>query len=173
VIDEALRPVCRDQPWPLILAGVKFELAIFREVSDYDHIADEMLYGGFDYVEDHMLYEQALPIAQRFYEKHRSETLGKYRAVADTNLASDDIEEIILAADEGRIDLLLVDHRAEKFGRFDANTKCIEFTDQPDPALDLIELAIAQTLLHGGEVYAATREELPSAGSLRAVLRYV
>jgi hypothetical protein len=173
VIDDALRPVFRDQPWPLILAGVKYELAIFREVSDYDHIADEMLYGGFDYVEDHSLYEQALPLAQRFSEKHRSQILGKYRAVADTYLASDDIEEIIPAAHEGRIDLLLVDYRAEKFGRFDANTKCVEFTDQRDPALDLIELAIAQTLRHGGKVCAATREELPSAGPLRAVLRYV
>jgi hypothetical protein len=31
VIDEALRPVFRDQPWPLILAGVKYDLSMYVE----------------------------------------------------------------------------------------------------------------------------------------------
>ena len=71
MIDDSLRPVLREKPWPLILAGVDYELAIFRKVSDYADIVDEMLYGSFDYVEDHALYEQALPIARRYYDSER------------------------------------------------------------------------------------------------------
>jgi len=172
IIDESLHPVLRESSWPLVLAGVEYELAIFREVSNIGRVAEEMLYGSFDYVEDHTLYRQALPIAQRFYDKERRQALAKYRSLADTNRASDDVEKVVPAAYQGRIDTLLVDYRAEKFGRFDPEKNRVEFISEPDPAMDLVELATAQTILHKGTVYAATPDELHATGPLWATFRY-
>jgi len=172
IIDESLRPVLGESSWPLVLAGVEYELAIFREVSDCSRIAEEMLFGSFDYVEDQTLCMHALPVAQKFYDKERRQQIAKYRSLADTNLASDDVEKVVLAAYEGRIDTLLVDYRGEEFGRFHPERNRIEFISEPDRALDLVELAIAQTLLHKGKVYAATPDELHAAGPLYAIFRY-
>jgi hypothetical protein len=172
LIAESVRPVLRETPLPLILAGVEYELALFRKVSEYTHIADEMLRGSFDYVEDHTLYTQASQLAQRYYDTERQQALAKYNALADTSLASDDIKTIVPAAHQGRIDTLFADHRAEEFGRYCPEGNCIEMTSQRDPTLDLVDLSIAQTIRHNGTVYAAAPGELPSAGPLRAIFRY-
>jgi hypothetical protein len=172
LIDESLRPVLRQYPWPLILAGVEYELAIYREVSGYARIAAEVLRGGFDYVQDHVLYEQALPLAERARDALRRQALAKYSELGDTSQASDDVKKIVPAAHAGRIDTLLVDPRAAVFGRYHPEADWIGFTDERDPALDLVELAAAQTILHGGTVYAVTRGELPSTSPLQAIFRY-
>jgi hypothetical protein len=172
LIDESLRPVLCEQPWPLILAGVDYELAIFRDLTRYDKVAEGALHGGFDYVNDKALYEQALPLAAEVYQKMRQQALARYQELIDTNLASDAIETILPAAHQGRIDTLFVDHAAEEFGCFHPETNWIEFTNQRDPVLDLVELAVGETIRHRGTVYTATRGELPSLGPLRAIFRY-
>jgi hypothetical protein len=172
IIDEALRPVLRESSWPLVLAGVEYELAIFREVSKYNHIAEEMLGGSYDYVEDQMLYLHALPLGQKFYDRQRCQAIARYQSLADTNLASNEVEQVVPAAYQGRVDTLLVDYRAETFGRFHPERSWIEFVSEPDPALDLVELTIAQTMLHKGAIYAATPDELHVAGPLWAIFRY-
>ncbi len=172
LIDESVRPVLRETPLPLILAGVEYELALFRMVSEYTQIADETLHGNFDYVEDYALCTQASQLAQRYYDTERRQALARYCALADTNLASDNIAKIVPAAHQGRIDTLFADPRAEEFGRYCPDRNCIEITSQPDPTLDLVELSIAQTIRHNGTVYAAAAGELPSACPLRAIFRY-
>lgn len=171
-IDEALRPVLRESSWPLILAGVEYELAIFREVANYSHIAEEMLCGSYDYVEDRTLYLHALPLAQKFYDRQRCQAIARYQSLADTNLASDDVEQVVPAAYQGRVDTLLVNYRAETFGRFHPERNWVEFVSEPDSALDLLDLTIAQTILHNGAVYAAMPDELHATGPLWAIFRY-
>jgi hypothetical protein len=170
-IDHSVRQVLAEAPWPLFLVGVEYELAIFREISSYRRIADEQLCGGFDHLNERALYAQVLPLAQRGVEQPRREAIARYTALADTNLASDDIKEIVPAAHEGRIDMLLVDPRQEAFGRYDVGTNRFEFANKPDPSLDLIELTIAQAVLRDAKVYAVG-DELAYATPLRAVFRY-
>ena len=74
---------------------------------------------------------------------------------------------------KGRIDALFADYRAEVFGRYYPETKCIEkLAMQTDPALDLVELAIAQTLRHDGTVYGATPRSCLRGTPMCAIFRY-
>ncbi len=172
LINQSIRPVLRGAQWPLILAGVEYEIALFRQLSDYAHIAGQAVYGGFDYASERKLYEQALPIAQRFYDADRQNALKEYRALVDRHLASDKVEEILPAAHEGKIDTLFVDCSAEIFGRFDPASRAIDVVNERDAALDLVELAIKQTIRHAGTLYAARRDELPCAVPMCATMRY-
>jgi hypothetical protein len=48
-----------------------------------------------------------------------------------------------------------------------------EAADEPGPHdAELIDLAAAQTLLHGGTVYLVAPEQAPEAAPLAAILRY-
>jgi hypothetical protein len=172
LIDESLRPLLRQCPWPLVLGGVAYELAIFREVSSYRHIAYAELHGCFDHVDDHALYLKALPIAQQLLGNRRTQAITRYRNLAGTNHASNVIESIVRAAYEGRIETLLADPRGEVFGRFHSETDTVDFIPDTDPAFDLVEASISQTILHRGSVYALRREALPSRRALRAIFRY-
>jgi hypothetical protein len=170
-INDSLRPALRQSTWPLILAGVDYELAMLRKVLDYNDIVDEGLHGSFDRVDDHKLYALALPIAEKFAGGARSRASAKYSRLADTIRASDELDEVVPAAHRGRVELLLVDPRQEVFGRYEAETNSLDLDVQRDPALDLVEEVIAQTLLHGGQVVAVGDEFSPQK-PLRAVIRY-
>ncbi len=172
LVDEALRPILRQTPWPVILAGVDYEVAIYRAASDDVHIAEEFLRGGFDYVADQQLYAQALPIARRIYSAERQQAFSKYRTLLDRNRTSDDTEEIISAAHEGKIDTVFVDSSTELFGGYDPEKKSIEILPKRDPMNDLVELTVTQTLQHGGAVYPTTSDEMPEGSPMCAILRY-
>jgi hypothetical protein len=170
-IDDSIRPLLRAQADTLILAGVEYELAMFRDVSDYAHIADEQLYGAFDYIDDRALYEQAMPIARAFADTKRRRAIAKYKRLTDTIEASDEIDEIVPAAFDGRIECLFVDVRCELCGTYDPATRLLDLEIEADPEADLVEDAIAQTIWHGGTVYAV-QDEFPTKKALRAVIRY-
>jgi hypothetical protein len=164
--------VLRQTTWPLILAGVDYEVALFREACDYPRISDEALHGTFDYVNDRQLYEQALPIARRLYGVKRQNALSQYRTLVERKLASDDMEEIIPAVHEGKVDSLFVDCDAKVCGRYDPGARSVEIIDEYEPTLDLIELAIEQTILYRGAVYPVTHDELPPRTTMCAIFRY-
>lgn len=172
LIAESLRPVLRETTSPLILAGVDSEIPVIRKELDYPHITRQALHGTFDYFKDGQLYERALPIAQNYYGMMRQDALNKYRTLSDRILASEDIDEILPAAYEGRIDTLFVNGDAEVFGRFNSKNETIEVVDSREPAFDLIETAAVQTIRHRGTVYLATPGELPGSASMCALLRY-
>jgi hypothetical protein len=170
-IDNSIRPILRARAFPLILAGVDYELTMFREVSDYDHIADEQLHGAFDYVDDRELYAQALPLARQFANTKRRTAIAKYKRLMDTVQTSDEIDEILPAAYDGRVELLLVDGRHELCGRYDPTNRYLDVEIAPDPESDLVEDAVAQTITHGGNAYAVG-DEFATGKALRAVIRY-
>jgi hypothetical protein len=171
VIDNSIRPLLGAQAWPLILAGVEYELAMFRELSEYDHVADEQLHGALDYVVDRALFKQAMPLARASAVTKRRRAIAKYKRLTDTIQATDEIDEIVPAAYEGRIECLLVDVRCELCGRYDPATHLLDLEIEADPEADLIEAAVAQTISHNGNVYAV-RDEFPTKKALRAVIRY-
>jgi hypothetical protein len=173
MIDEATTPVIRRNTWPLILAGVDYELAAYRAASECDNIVDEALCGNFDYVEDHELVERGLPIAREFYDSERCSALSRYNELAATGLASNDIEAVVPAAHQGRIQSLFVDIGAAEFGRYCPGTASVEkLESKADPEFDLVEEAVTHTLRHNGEVYVATPRELPVDSALCAIFRY-
>jgi hypothetical protein len=171
VIDNSIRPLLRAQAWPLILAGVEYELAMFRELSEYDHVADEQLHGAFDYVDDRAVYELAMPLARASADTKRRRAIAKYKRLTDTIQATDEIDEIMPAAYDSRIECLLVDVRCELCGHYDPATRLLDLETEVDSAADLVEDAVTQTISHGGNVYAV-RDEFPTKKALRAVIRF-
>lgn len=173
-IDAALRDPLRDQRIPLILAGVQYLLPIYREVSSYAHLAHEELLGNPDHLTEHELHGRTWPLIQSRLENGRQDAAAKYRKLAGTGKASDDLSQIVVAAQRGQVESLFVDRTAHRWGVFDAATG--QVTVRPSPASepgddDLLDYAAVQTLLHRGAVYAVPVEQVPSPPAA-AILRY-
>lgn len=171
IIDSALRERLHEEQTPLMIAGVDYELPIFREICSYPHLVEEQLPGNFDHASDHQIYEQAQPLVRQILQKPQRETARRYREIADTSKASDDLLTILVAAHRGRIDTLFVDFRAEMLGHFDAEAETLDRRHTAD-ADDLVDLAAAQTLLGSGTVHAMERDDMPCPGPIAAIFRY-
>jgi peptide chain release factor subunit 1 len=103
------------------------------------------------------LFEVARPLLDESHDAYEEKLLARWREEAGRNgRAATGWEETLQAASEGRVDVLLVQHRPDR---------------QADNDLDL---AIHQTLTHGGtvEVVGEEHRDLEPVGGVAAVLRY-
>ncbi len=171
-IDAALRDRLREQRAPLFLAAVQYLLPIYREVSGYAHIAQEELPGNPDHLSDHELHARVVPLVESYAENAREEAAAKYRQLAGTGRTSNDIRQIVPAAQQGQVETLFVDRSDHQWGEFDPSTGKLELRSPPQPADDdLLDYAAVQTLLHRGAVYAVSQDRSPSPPAA-AVFRY-
>jgi hypothetical protein len=81
-----------------------------------------------------------------------------------------DLEAVVTAAYEGRVETLFVALGHQVWGVFDPATGRVE---QHKEALfgdvELLDLAAAHTLLHGRTVYAVEQEQVPSKTDVAAI----
>ncbi len=174
---------------PLVLLGVDYLVQDFREVSAYSHVAKEQVLGATDYLSPADVHRAVLVAIGPRLEAKRAVDLEEYQEFAASMRASDDPAEIVAAAASGRVKTLLMDDSAGPWGWFDRTTfetthlcelepRYLRDTAETptDPDLfdcgwDLVDLAAAETLKHGGKVRAYRGELSPIKGAA-AVFRY-
>jgi hypothetical protein len=77
------------------------------------------------------------------------------------------------AAAEGRVDILFVATGQRRWGSYTPGSGVLALHEQAAPRdSELIDGAVAQTILHGGTVYAVTPEQMPADAPLAAIFRY-
>jgi hypothetical protein len=174
LVDAALRPRLRDEHVPLVLAGVEYLPPIYREVTSYPHVCDPALYCNCDYLTEHELHERVWPVAEPVLAEQRCETAHRIRHALDSaDGATDDLKTILTAAQAGRADTLFIREGAQEWGEFfEATGRCDRHEVRQPGDRDLLDLAAAATLLHGGTVYAVGQDEMPTRKAAAALLRY-
>jgi hypothetical protein len=172
-VNRALDPVLRKQTVPLLLAGVDYLLPLFRQTCSYAHLLERHLAGNCDLLTSHQLHERSWEIMRPVFDRPRREALAKLCQLLGTGRASADAAEVAGAAMIGKIDMLLVDIGQEQLGTFDTNLgKAVVCDHACDDSEDLVNLAVSETLLRNGTVFAAEPRELPASGPLAAIFRY-
>jgi hypothetical protein len=172
-VNRALQPVLRNEPLPLVLAGVEYLLPIFRDVCQYAELVDAELPGNYDYQTPYELHEKLRPVIAPLLERDRQAAIRKYEELAGTNRASDDIRQVLPAATAGRVEALLVANNQHQWGSFKEATATVEV--HPDCQAgddDLLDRVAVATLQGRGEVYALEPAEMPTQSPLAAVYRY-
>jgi hypothetical protein len=174
-IDAALYEVLRNESAPLVLAGVDYLLAIYREATGYPHLMDAAILGNPDHLSAAELHVQGWQIASSELDAFKQQALAKYDSLRGTGLAVAEMTTLVRSAFEGRVDRLILEARRHVWGRCDHNGRSAEvFTDRgqlPD-AVDLLDVAACETILKGGEVYTMDPEKMPGKAPALAVLRY-
>ncbi|HEV8631066.1 MAG TPA: hypothetical protein VGV61_12170 [Thermoanaerobaculia bacterium] len=160
-----------DRPLPLVLAGVDYERALFREVSRHPRLVAE---GGVDGNPDDLsgeeLRQRAWPTVEPVLRAEEQRAAAAFQELAGTPRASSDLEEVLRASVDGRVDTLFFDPRANRWGRFDATERTVEVHQRRLPGdEDLVDRAATEALFHGGRVYAGG---VSGMGPLAAVFRY-
>jgi hypothetical protein len=146
-IDRGVHAALRDDDAPLVLAGLQEELAAYRRVSTYPHLFKKEVLGSPDRLSMQELQERAADLVSQ----SPSDALRNVLAELGRRPSSQDVREISRVASEGRIDDLLIADDAE------------------DERLDL---AVVETLRHGGRVFGVRPDEMPENARAVAALRH-
>ncbi len=159
------------QTIPLVLAGVEYEQAIYRQCSGYKNILSKGFsnnFGKFDIREIHQLAQK---VVQPFFSKEILDSIAIYKNLISSKKTSSDIREILQAVHSGRVNSLLLDVNKSMPGKVDNEFQQIEiFEKENEKSEDLLNLAAVYALKNNAKVYAVSGEEL--GVPIAAVFRY-
>jgi hypothetical protein len=173
-VDESLQELLQDRRLPLILAGVDYLLPLYRQASSYANIIEGEITGSPKGWSAADLHEKAWEIIEPYFQKQYKDDIERYRIFAgNESQATNDLKEIVSGAFFGRVDTLFVATEMQQWGKFDHETNTVRMMNQGESgAIDLLDFAAVQTILHDGKVYAIEPEQIPDSGMAAAILRY-
>lgn len=172
IADRLLPTIDRDAP--IILAAVGSHFPLWRQAFDGEHLLESGIEGNPELLSDLELWQRALREAVApWLRESRKRKLESLRELPDRARIAHGYEDLTLAAMHGRIDTLLLEPEAERWGSIDLEHGHVHPHATPEPGdRDLATLILSDTLAHGGTPVPVTAEE---AGDLRlpaALLRY-
>ncbi|WP_235923500.1 baeRF7 domain-containing protein [Psychroflexus aurantiacus] len=175
VNDGIMEMLHEDQNPPLVVCCQDFQFPVYKEVNSYNNLYEEHVSGNPEDKNIHQLHDEAWDLLQPYFNKTREEKLKLYNEYIGTGKASADVNMIIKAAIEGKIDTLFVQNGAELFGEYDSSTQKAnvqkELTDSNVSLLNLIAIKVFEK---GGSIYILEKEEMPDENhkTVNAVYRY-
>lgn len=155
-VDRGLVAMLGPTTLPVVIACVDYYLPIYRDITNLANVIDVAVSGNPEQRSAAELHSAALPIVQTIAEQQTSTIATRYRELGGTGRTLSDLEALIDAATEGRIDTLLIT------------------TDDASPldptTLTKIDQVVADAITTGATVDVA-RDSLIE-GTVAAILRY-
>ena len=170
-VDHGLAGVVGNRSAPLVLAGVEHIVAGFRHLSGHGNIAESFISGNPERFSPAELHERALPLVEADLDADRLRATETLRSSSKPTVET--IHEALNAASTGRVSALFFPRDEHTWGSYDAESQTVdEHADRSPGDYDLIDLAVRETLGHGGSVFAVEAHEIPVDAPIAAMLRY-
>jgi hypothetical protein len=160
---------------PLVLAGDPRLIGRFRACTHYRAVTQDAVAKNPQSMDQEELHAAARQVASQHSRPASATALERLEmGLSDEDTpASDELEELVSAAADGRVETLFIDPEAHVWGRYDHASRRLSIESQSGAGNeDLLDLMAANTLVNGGEVFALPEEKARSAGPAAAVMRY-
>jgi len=171
-VDDGLNELLHNDEAPVVLAGVDYELALYRRITAYRRIAPDGVHGAPDGLKGGELRRRAQDLADASFAEPLDQALKAYERLGPERRSAD-WKEAVNAAYDGRVAHLFITEGAKEFGAFDTAARTVQQHAEPHPGdEDLVNAAAVETLLHGGLVDILPQDKAPIKEPLAALLRY-
>lgn len=172
-IETALRPILRNNRTPLVLAGVDTILDYFREANSYAYTADEAISGNPEHRRRDEFAAEVRAIASRRFQGEVRSRLDRVEALRNDRRSSTDVMEIARAAQEGRVESLIVDVERELYGTLSGGIGSVAPDGEASASTyDVLDELVGLTLRQGGEIIGAEEDKFPEGVKVAAIFRY-
>lgn len=172
-VADSTAELLRGETTPLVLAAVDYLHPMFRDAFPEPHLLDKGIEGNPENLSGDTLRERAWEIVAPHVAKPREEARARFDSLAHGDQATDDLETVVTAAFQGRVDTLFVSVNDHVWGDFDLQTGEIAvYETAQQQGEDLLDFAAVQTLANGGTVYALDRDSVPGNTGVAAIFRF-
>lgn len=168
-LDGAITETLRGHDEPLVIAGVRDEVALYRRSNSYPHLATDFVKGAPNSLKSGEMHARALTVLESEYSSKIDAVLAEYDHKAG-GAASNRLKDIVTAAHDGRVTTLLISETTENFGSFDEATN--EASGRGSGEIDLINDAAIETVLHSGAILTAPNNRMLQGAPAVAIFRY-
>jgi hypothetical protein len=171
-VDGALQPVLAGRSAPLVLAADEPLASMFRSISKYPGLMQDIIPGNPNQKSDAQLEDAALPLLDRRYRSELDSVIARYNELKPRR-ATTDVSYSAHAATAGAIEQLLVDLDARVPGVVSDTDGSVTYASSDDAEVySVVDEIARRALATGAHVLGARREELPESAPVVAILRY-
>lgn len=158
---------------PLILAALPEHHNLFQKVSNNPQLLPQGIMINHKSVSIEKLREMAWKIIEQEHLKKMDNLAAQFNQAKIDGIGIDTIEEVSKAANEGRVDTLLLESNRIIPGKTDRETGVIEAVDMNVPAVnDLLDNIGDMVIQKGGKVTVVPAKKMPSSNGVAAILRF-
>lgn len=173
VINRGVNNILKGETVPLIISSVDHLIPIYKEANSYNYLHSKHLPINPQELSDDELHQKTYELIKPEFESDQKKAFAKYEQLSGASKASSNIEEIVRAAHNKRIEYLWVNLDEKQWGNFDEQNQTIELHDEPSISnKELLDLASGKTLINNGTVYALPPDKMPVPKSAIAIFRY-
>lgn len=167
IVDRGLQKLLHKPGIPLILSGVDEDTAAYRAGSGYGSLMRTGISGSLDAERDQPeILERAYSILWADARERRAAELRAAKERASPARFSTEPDKTLRLAFEGRIAQLYVNESESSIGVFERDRYRSWGKE------DLLNLAMVQTLVHGGEAHTLPAAMIPEQSAIVGIMRY-
>jgi hypothetical protein len=173
-IDKGLMTLLKDDNVPMIVASQDYLFSIYKEENSYQYLLDDPINCNLSETDKFLLHEMAWEKVAPIFDEERKEKVETFKQYDGTGRTSSEIEQVVPAALEGKIDTLFVQNNADIWGIYDPEKRHVRVDEEPLPSsVSLLNKAAIKIFLNGGKVYLLEKDEMPNPNSkVNALYRY-
>lgn len=158
---------------PLILAALPEHHNLFQKVSNNNHLLPHGIMVNPKSVSIEKLKKLSWEIIEPEYFTKLDKLAEQFNQAKANGIGSDTLEEIGVAAAQGRVDTLILESNRVISGRINSETGSVEAADLEHPEIDDLLDDIGELVLHkGGNVVIVPVEKMPTFTGIAAIFRY-
>jgi hypothetical protein len=169
VINKAVFDLLRDETAPLVLCGVEYERATYKQINQYPHLVEEGVQGSPESLKGGEMHARAFEIALDSFAQPARKALEQWEKLGGSQRVSSNFPDIVKAAFQARIATLFCAEGARTAGVFDRSTLEMKVQGRHE---DLVNASALQTLAFGGDVFILSPEHMPGGGQMNAIYRF-
>jgi hypothetical protein len=170
MVDRGITELLHGGNSPLVLAGVDEDTATYRMIHSYPNLLSQGIHGNAQGSQSEQdLLHQAYFIVRAEHVDRTATSLVEWKERLAPARFTTDLETVLRAATDGRVDRLYIDESAQSSGRLpDANHGARWNRGEED----LLNVAAVETILQGGTVFVLPAHKMPDRAAVAAVFRY-
>jgi hypothetical protein len=172
-LDSELWAKIQDHGPLLVLTGIDYMIGEFRVVTKYPNLHNVAIDSGPESLSHEELHRQTWGVVSAALARARAGSAERFHELLPREKASAQVEKVIAAAHDRRIDRVFVAADREIWGTFDPATRRISLEDGPRvDNYDLLDDVARETIAHDGEVFVVPQAEVPQGEPLAATFRW-
>lgn len=173
-VDEGVRKAIINPSAPLVLACVDSLYAMYKETTAHPNLYGAYIPGDPEFRNNADRHRKSWTLIENYFDKEETKALEQFRELAHSTKTAFEINDILVAAHQGKINTLFIEEGSEVFGTYDMEMEQVSVSAKKEVHnTSLTHVAAMQTFMQGGKVYSLPQDAFPTGGkSMVALLRY-
>lgn len=173
-VAELITQANKHDRFPVVLFAVSELHPVFNEAYLSDELQVPGVHQSPAHLSDAEIHQRLIRLFDINVMGDSKVAFDRYKSAIDTHCADSELETIVAAASAGKVDTLIAAYGQRVWGIYQAGSPRAVVTEATAqaPSVDLVELAVLETVRHGGRVCIVERSAVPDQALAVAALRW-